>query len=156
MGNRLPVTELVPRRPGLRAKVDDVDADQRVAERLVVSVGIQGYDRSFGRQRVGDVVAEELARADDQMQSSRILASNPSSHGVAVDPSQARVSTRSTTCPTRCPSDHHAGGSGWTGGPMETSTRLNGRRTSVPRTATGQMGTPACRAKCPIPDLEGT
>src|SRR2546426_5691494 len=55
--------------------------------------------------------------------------------------------TLSTMPVTRRLSCHHAGRSGLICGPMETSTRWNGHSESVPRTATGLTGTPACSAK---------
>jgi len=57
------------------------------------------------------------------------------------------VRTLSTTDATLRLKSHNAGTSGLIGGPIVTSIRLKGRSISVPRTATGQMGTPACSAK---------
>jgi len=58
--NSLAVAELVSGRPRFRAKVDDLDPANRIAERLVVSIGIQRNDWNIGGPRVCNVVAEEI------------------------------------------------------------------------------------------------
>jgi hypothetical protein len=63
--NSLPVSELVSRRPSFGAQVDDLDPGQRVAQRLIVGIGIQRNDRNFGGQGVCYVVAKEFAGTDD-------------------------------------------------------------------------------------------
>jgi hypothetical protein len=45
--------------------VDDLDPGQRVAQRLIVGIGIQRNDRNVGSQGVRYVVAEEFAGTDD-------------------------------------------------------------------------------------------
>src|SRR5260370_3515650 len=156
-----PIPQAVRRRPRLRAVVDDLDVFDRVGQRLVVGIGVQFDDRRFDGQGLRDMVAEELPGADDKVQSPRIkargcyagvLGRRPR---VRWRPAVIAHWTFSTTCVTFCPTDHHAGGSGLTSGPIVTSTRLKGRSTSVPRTATGEIGTPACRAKWPIPTFSG-
>ncbi len=162
-------SETTARGPRLGADVDDVDRADRVSQRLVVGVGIQLDHRRFARERMGDVAAQELFGADDQMQSFRILVVLRGNHLVSLSvlvvrfgslrprckPDVIARCTFSTTCATRRLSDHHVGGSGRIGGAMLTSIRRQGRSASVPRTETGQIGTPAWSAKCPMPALRG-
>ena len=68
--------------------MNHLDPAERVIQCLVIRVRVERDDRDVPRQRVRDVIAEKLARADDQMQSLRILAfaSRAFSRAFAEDP----------------------------------------------------------------------
>jgi len=73
----LSVAQPAPRRPALGAEHEDFDPAGCVPERLVVGVGVELDDRAVGRDCLGHMVAEELIRADYQMQNWPILGAGP-------------------------------------------------------------------------------
>ena len=68
------IFQAVRRRPGLRAAVHHLDRLDGVGQGLIVDVRAKLDDRRLDRQRSRDMVAEELAGADDKVQSPRIKA----------------------------------------------------------------------------------
>ena len=61
------------RRAGLGAEDHDLDAGDRVGQRLVIRVGAQLDDGYVGREGARNMTPEELTRTDDQVQNCPIL-----------------------------------------------------------------------------------